>query len=214
MKQLSQEQINNLPEWMTIPDYPSYEVNCRAGLVRNLGTLRVKKPILDTHGYPSVGLHKDGKAWLKSVHRLVANAAFGYYNIPTDGLFACHLDEERHNPRIDNLALATNKENLNFPKAKQRNAEAKRGEKNPNFNKHLSEATRKKISDAQPKKAVAAYKNGKLTLIFNSLRLVNVYGFNSGTVCRCCNGKLKTHKGYVWRFLGTTDTPTAMTVNN
>lgn len=194
---------------MTIPDYPSYEVNCREGLVRNARDLKVKKPILDTHGYPKVNLRKDGETHTKSVHRLVALAAFGYYNISIDGLDVCHLDEERWDARIVNLVLGSRKENSNFPKAKQRKSERLKGKKGYWSNKHLSEATREKISDAQPKKAVAAYKNGKLTLIFNSLRLVNVYGFDCGTVCKCCKGKLKHHKGLEWRYL---DTPTALAV--
>lgn len=209
MVRLSKEQIKNLPEWMSIEGFPNYEVNCRAGLVRNARTLKVKKPRLDTHGYPKVGLCKDSKVHTKSVHRLVANAAFGYYGIPTDGLDVCHLDEERFDARISNLALGSRKENMNFEKAKQRKSERLKGKKGYWFNKHLSEATRKKMSDAQSKKAVAAYKNGTLTLIFNSLRLVNVYGFDCGTVCKCCRGKLKTHKGLEWRYF---DTPTAVAV--
>lgn len=208
MTQLSQEQIKNLPEWMTIEGFPKYEVNCRAGLVRNANTLRVKKSRLGSDGYSCVSLCKYGKVHTKNVHRLIALAAFGYYNISIDGLDVCHLDEERHNPCIDNLALGTAKENSNFPKIKQRKSEAQRGEKGYWFNKHLSEDTRKKISDAQSKKAVAAYKNGTLTLIFNSLKLVNVHGFDSGAVCKCCKGRQKQHKGLEWRYL---DTPTAMT---
>ena len=193
---------------MTIPDYPSYEVNCRAGLVRNARDLKVKKPRLDTHGYPIVGLCKDSKVHTKSVHRLVALAAFGYYNISIDGLDVCHLDEERFDARISNLGLGSRKENMNFEKAKQRKSERQKGKKGYWFNKHLSEATRKKISDAQ-KKAVAAYKNGTLTQIFNSMQLTKVYGFDCGAVSKCCHGKLKTHKGLEWQFL---DTTTAMTV--
>ena len=142
-----------------------YEVNCRAGIIRNARTLRVKKPSLGKNGYPYIGLCKNGIRHINNVHRLVANAAFGYYGIQTDGLLVMHLDEERHKPRIDNLAIGTNKENMNFPKAKQRCCEARKGkhfseetrkklsesrkgEKNPMFGKHLSTETKKKLSDA------------------------------------------------------------------
>lgn len=217
MTRLTEQQIENLPEWMMIPDFPSYEVNCRAGLVRNVSNLRVLKSSLDSNGYPSVRLCKDGKGHTKNVHRLVANASFSFYNISTAGLDVCHLDEERGKPRISNLALGTSKENMNFPKAKQRCSESHKGEKGywfgkrlseetrlkmseANKGKRLSEETRKKLSDAKPKKAVAAYKDGVLTLIFNSLKLVNVYGFNTGLVCSCCKGRKKTYKGYQWRY--------------
>jgi group I intron endonuclease len=227
MKQLNQEQINNLPEWMLVEGFPNYEVNCRKGLVRNTKTLRVLKPSLGNNGYPKVILCEDGKVHTKTVHRTVANAAFSFYNISTEGLFVCHLDEERNDPRIANLALGTNKENMGMPKAKQRNSkskkgkhlsethrkklsEAQKGEKNHMFGKRHSIETKKKLSDAHPKKAVGAYKDGELILTFESIQEAGRNGFNCWHVSSCCNGRLKTYKGYEWRFL---DTPTAMTAS-
>ena len=130
----------------------------------------------------------------KTVHRIVALAAFGYYGISTNGLCVCHLDEERHNPCIDNLALGTSKENSNFEKAKQRYSEAKKGYhhsvesrmKMSEAKRNMSLENRKKMSDAQQKKRVGAYKDGVLTLIFNCVRLTKVYGFNASAVCNCC----------------------------
>lgn len=199
MEKLTKEQIENLPEWMMIPDYPNYEVNCRKGLVRNANTLKVLKPRPNRGGYPIVSQYKDGKLYTKTVHRIIAVTAFHHYGISTDGLLVMHLDEERFDARISNLALGTNKENLNFPKAKQRQSERK-GE-------HRSEATRMKIAEAKRgkpniklSKRVAAYKNGVLTLIFNSFTKVNVYGFCASSVCLCCRGRQKRHKGYEWRY--------------
>ena len=199
MTRLTAQQIENLPEWMMIPDYPSYEVNCREGLIRNASTLMILKPHL-CDGYPQVKLYKDGKMHTKKVHRLVANAAFGCHNISTDGLFVMHLDEERFDARISNLVLGTNKENMNFPKAKQRQSERQRGEKSYWFGKHHCEVTRKKLSEAQPKKRVGAYKDGTLMLIFNCVQLTKVYGFDTSNVCKCCKGKQRVHRGYEWRY--------------
>lgn len=217
MERLTAHQIENLPEWMTIPGYPSYDVNCRAGIVRNSINLRVLKPRLSKNGYPTVILCEDRRHYTKTVHRIVANAAFGYYGIQTDGLCVCHLDEERNDPRIANLALGTNKENMNFEKAKERISDAmkgkhkseehrkklsesRKGEKNHWFGKHLSEGHRKKISEAHPKKAVGAYKNGELIMIFESTMEADRNGFDSSHISACCRGKLRTHKGYEWRF--------------
>lgn len=178
MKQLSQEQISALPEWLPIPDFPSYEVNCRAGLVRNERTMKVLKPNLNNRElYPRVVLTKDGIRYYKNIHRIVANAAFGYYNISTDGLLVMHLDEERNDPRISNLAIGTTKENLNFPKYKQR------------------------ISEATAKKVVGAYKNGELIMVFQSIKEAARNGFNQGDISSCCTGRVRIHKGYQWRFL-------------
>lgn len=219
---------------MTIEGFPKYEVNCREGLVRNAMTLKVLKPSIDGYGYLIVSLYKDGKMHTKRVHRIIALAAFRFYNIPTDSLFVCHLDEEPNDPRIANLALGTNKENLNFEKAKQRNSEshkgkkgywygksrstetrkklseANQGEKAYWYGKHHSKESRKKMSEAAAKRAVGAYKNGELILTFESTKEAGRNGFNQCNVSSCCTGRRRVHKGYQWRFL---DTTTAMAVS-
>lgn len=204
MERLTAQQISTLPEWIPIEGFHNYEVNCREGIVKNSRTLRILKPRLGKNGYPYIGLCKNGKEYTNTVHRLVALTAFGYYNISTDGLFVCHLDEERNDPRIANLALGTNKENMGMPKAKQRNSESKKGEKSYWFGKHKSEEIRKKMSEAQAKKAVGAYKNGELIMTFQSTAEAGKNGFNQGNISSCCTGKLRTHKGFQWRFLDTT----------
>lgn len=186
---LSNEQIEAIPEWLPIEGFPKYEVNCREGLVRNVRTLRVLKANDNGNGYPFGVLSKDGKKFPKNVHRIVANAAFAYYGIQTDGLLVMHLDEERHNPMISNLALGTNKENLNFPKAKQRYSQANKG-------KRRSAETIKKLS-----KRVGAYENGRLIMTFESTQEAGRNGFSQGCVSECCLGNRKNHKGYTWRYL-------------
>lgn len=220
MEKLTKEQIDNLPEWMPVEGFPNYEVNCRAGIIRNIRTLRVLKQNPNKDKYPQVGLYKDGKEYTNRVHRIVANAAFNFYNISTDGLCVCHLDEERHNPRIDNLAIGTIKENLAFPKAKKRLSqshkgykgywlgksfseghrkkisEAITGEKNPLYGKHHSEETIKKMS-----KRVGAYKDGKLIMVFQGTREAGRNGFNPSHISACCTGRRRVHKGYVWKCI-------------
>lgn len=186
---------------MAIEGFPKYEVNCREGIVRNVKRLRVLKPRLGGDGYPKFEMRKDGKLNTKKIHRIVAESAFGYYGIPTDGLLVLHLDETRTNSCIDNLALGTTKENMNFPKYKQRKSKAMTG-------KRHSEDTRKKLSEAlkgKPKiklsKRVGAYKNGELVMEFESTREACRNGFNCSSISKCCSGKLKHHKGYNWKYL-------------
>lgn len=218
MFKLSTRQIIDLPTWLPVEGFPKYEVNCRDGLVRNVKTLKVLKPCQNNTGYHVVNLHKDSKGHTKDVHRIVANAAFGHYNIPTDGLLVMHLDEERHDQRISNLALGTQVENMNFEKAKQRNSEShkgkchseetrkkmsysRKGEKAYWFGKHLCEDTKKKISDAKPKKAVGSYKNGELILKFESISEAGRQGFDCRAVSDCCLGRRRVHKGYTWKYI-------------
>lgn len=204
MERLTTQQIENLPEWMTIEGFPNYEVNCREGIIRNVKTLRVLKPYLGNNGYPKVILCEDRRRHYNHVHRLVALAAFGYYNIPTVGLLVLHLDETRTNSCIDNLALGTQKENMNFEKAKQRCSEATKGKKHYLFGKHHSKETRLKIAEGVKRKLskrVGAYKDGELIMTFQSAQEAGRNGFNCSAVNSCCRAERNTHKGYEWRFI-------------
>lgn len=190
MFKLSERQIIDLPMWLPIESFEGlYEVNCREGIVRNARTLKVLNPSPESNGYPQVGLWKNGKLKPKKVHRIVALTSFKYYGIPTDGLCVCHLDEERHDSRISNLALGSRQENMNFPKFKQRISVIQKG-------KCLSEEAKKKLS-----KRVGAYKDGRLILKFESIMDAHRNDFDGGSICACCKGKLKTHKGYTWKYI-------------
>lgn len=73
------------------------------------------------------------------------------------------------------------------------------------YGKHYSEAVRKKMSDAHNhiKKPVEAIdpKTGLREHYFESSKSAGRFGFHQGHVSECCNGRLKTHHGYVWRFV-------------
>lgn len=203
MVSLSNEQVAGLPDWLPVRDFEGlYEVNCREGLVRSLYTGKILKANPDSDGYPVVNLCKNSKAYTKKVHRIVALTAFEHYGIQTDGLLVMHLDEERFNPKVSNLALGTCKENMAFPKARKRRSEVRSGEKNHMFGKHFSEEHKKKLSDANPKKrVVGAFKEGRLIFKFESTMEAEKNGFNHGHICACCRGKRKHHHGYEWRFI-------------
>lgn len=42
-------------------------------------------------------------------------------------------------------------------------------------------------------------KNGNLIHCYNSIRETKNFGFNSNSVCKCINGQMKTHKGFIWK---------------
>ena len=42
--------------------------------------------------------------------------------------------------------------------------------------------------------------NGNIIKKYNRMCDVVAYGFNTGMVCQCCNGKLKQHKGFLWQY--------------
>jgi hypothetical protein len=98
-------------EWRIIARAPQYEVN-ELGDIRHRDTLRVRKPCVDggpRRGYLRITVKANDK-WLHlDIHRVVAEAFLGAP--PTPRHEVAHLDGNRQNPRLDNLAWKTPKEN-------------------------------------------------------------------------------------------------------
>ena len=104
-------------EWKPIKDYEGlYEVS-NDGRVRRIRFIngshdfeKIKecKQTLNTWGYMTVNLSKNGKSNTKRVHRLVANAFLGDSTLQVD-----HIDGNKQNNRLDNLEYVTPKENTN-----------------------------------------------------------------------------------------------------
>lgn len=99
-------------------------VNGYEGLysVSNLGSVfthgkrsRLLKPGLDTSGYHTVSLYKEGKTLSNSVHRLVALAFVEGYK---EGLQVNHIDENKTNNIIYNLEWVTQQYNMEYSRAK------------------------------------------------------------------------------------------------
>ena len=71
--------------------------------------------------------------------------------------------------------------------------------------KKLSEETKARIGAAQkndPKKskAVQALKDGNVIMEFPSAMEAKRHGFDASAVVKCCRGKWKFYKGYIWRY--------------
>lgn len=104
-------------EWKTIKGYEGlYEVS-NDGRVRrlrfingrhNFEKIKESKQTLNTCGYMTVNLCKNGKSNTKRVHRLVAEAFLGESNLQID-----HIDGNKQNNNLSNLEYVTPKENTN-----------------------------------------------------------------------------------------------------
>lgn len=157
-----------------LPNFSNYTILYNVGLIWSKKSGRFvgsKQP----NGYYQTALTDDnGRVTNGYLHRLIWKAV--YDPIP-EGLQVNHIDEDKSNNRIDNLNLMTCKENNNWGTHNKRIAKSK-------------------------SKPVGAYIGGELKLTFPSAKEVeNLMGFDHSTISKCCRGKLKTHKGFEWRYL-------------
>ena len=101
--------------WLPCPGYEGlYEVS-DLGRMKSLGDrqgrVRILAQGLDSSGYPTVMLTKEGKRGPRTVHRLVALA----FNGDKRNILHCeaaHLDGSRTNNRADNLKWVSHTENM------------------------------------------------------------------------------------------------------
>ena len=165
-------------------DFDKYEVY-PDGRIWSYSHKKFLKPGTDTSGYQIVCLvNNEGKRKMYLVHRVVYEAVTGE-PIPSN-LECNHIDEDKTNCSFSNLNLLTHKENCNF------------GTRNSRAGKANSKAN---TNNTKRSKAVGAFKDGNLVMSFPSINEAQRQGFNSGNVWACCRGKLKSHKGFEWRYL-------------
>ena len=164
--------------WKDIPGYEGkYQVS-NLGRVKSLNYHRTGKEELFTpwknrYGYLLVSLRKDKKKTSYLVHRLVWEAFNG--PIPP-GIQVNHLDECKTRNSLDNLELATPKENANW------------GTRNERIGNKVAQLDT----------------SGKLVNIFNTAReaekSLNILGTS---IIACCRNR-ENHKragGYKWRYV-------------
>ena len=155
-------------------NYDKYEIY-EDGRIWSYSRKKFLKPTTNNRGYQVVCL-VDGngnKKWYY-VHRIVWESVTGS-QIP-EGMQINHISENKTENMISNLELVSPKQNCNY------------GSRNKKIIKSLS-------------KQVGAYKDGKLIMSFSSTNEAGRQGFNQQNVSACCNGKLKHHKGYEWRYI-------------
>ena len=76
------------------------------------------------------------------------------------------------------------------------------GENNPNFGKHFSEESKKKISESKGVNGILQFsKDGKFIAEYPSIREASKQtGCYHGDICKCCKGRLKTCGGFIWKY--------------
>ena len=154
--------------------YDKYEV-FEDGKIWSYSRNKFLKPKTKKDGYQLVNLYdNEGKRKMYQVHRIVYET-FSGSPIP-EGMQCNHISEDKTDNRFCNINLMSPKENCNW-------------------------GTRNKRSAKSRSKQVGALKNDDLVLVFQSTKEAGRQGFNQSNVSACCRGKLKTHKGYTWKYI-------------
>lgn len=105
-------------EWRPVPGYEGLYAVSSDGQVYSLPRIdpnnhpvrgRVLKATPDSHGYPRVSLWRNGSPRNRRVHQLVCEAFLGS---KPDGLEVRHLDDNKLNNHLTNLAYGTTSENV------------------------------------------------------------------------------------------------------
>ncbi len=143
-------------------------------------------------GYLFVWLCKNGKRKSFYIHRLVLFmfAPESFF----DGAEVDHINTDKTDNRIKNLRWATSKENSNNPLTRKKYSESHKDKKH-------SEETKRKMSNTRSRKIIGYSLTSTKVIILQSTRQANKFGFDNGTISKCCNGKLKSHKGFKWYYL-------------
>lgn len=136
---------------------------------------RILKPQREKKtGYLRVGLCRNGKRRFFWIHRMVAET---FIPNPENKPEVNHLDENKTNNAVENLSWCTGKENVNWGTGIERAAASKS----------------KPVLAVDPSTGVVA-------LEFPSGKEAQRNGFSAVAISNCCRGKLKTHRGFEWRF--------------
>lgn len=188
-----------IEKWKPVDGWSLYEVSDK-GRVRSKDRLvrcgkgyaikkgRVLRLMIDDFGYPRVELKQNGASKKERVHRLVCKA---FVPNPLNKPCVNHIDNNPSNNCAENLEWVTHKENTGWMVAQGRATRTKTWL--ANLHKAQKERQYKPVRGTNIKTSEI--------IECECVNHVTQYGFSAGCVSECCNGKMKTHKGYTWEFI-------------
>ena len=173
--------------WKTIENYEDYEISS-SGIIRRIrydnpgNNTQYKIPYyikynIDKDGYLRCALSKKGKTKSYFVHRLVIQAfKKNLENKPCVN----HIDGNKENNDISNLEYVTVREN----------------------NLHALKLGLRDMKNNKLSKEVFQYdlEGNLINKYKSSADAGRKNNFNSSHVRDCCRGRLKTYKGFIWKY--------------
>lgn len=174
-----------IEEWRDAPGFEELYLVSNLGRVKsverfkrnNAGTqfvnerLRVLTP--DKDGYLRVCLSKDGLHYLKSVHRLVAEA---FIPNPDNLPVINHKNEDKQDNRVENLEWCTVKYNTNYGNGMR------------------------KMAISQGRAVLQLYNGHVVEEFYSTQEASRRTGIPQVNIYKVCVGERRTAGGYEWRF--------------
>lgn len=155
---------------------------------RRTGREEVMTPGETTYGYFRVELWKNGEYKKCSVHRLVAET---FLDNPENKPYVNHKIEGDEGKKI-NMVIFNEDGTVNKEKT---TIEWCTPKENNDYGTH-----NERVAKAKSKKVLQLSLDGELIREWESIKECGLNGFCRSAVSECCNGKRKTHKGYIFQF--------------
>lgn len=167
-------------EWRTViydgVTYENYEVSSHGRVRSDKGRkTKILKQIEDKGGYLFVNLYKNKKCKYCYVHRCVA---ITFIPNPENKTTVNHINENKHDNRVENLEWATYKE------------QATHGTRTERMTKTKTNVNGKRVRCIET------------GVIYNStMEVERQTGLAQASISRCCNGRQKTCGKLHWEFI-------------
>jgi len=190
--------------WKDIKGFENYQIS-NTGLIKK-GDL-ILKPF-ENEGYDRILLTNGSIKSKKLIHRIVAEH---FILNPLNKPQVNHKDCNKKNNNVDNLEWVTNKENVqhaiqNIPNRKKQLQDdmSKIGKM---YGRQNSLNSRKPI--------LQLTLGGNLIKQYESARQASSeLNISYKCISKCCNGKLKTYKNFIWKFANEEGVSTIERINN
>ena len=158
--------------FVKIEGFENYEVS-NLGKVRNIKSGIMLKPWITKDGYLRHCLYKHNKRKNLLLHRIIATA---FIDNPEAKPQVNHIDENKLNNDLSNLEWCTERENA------------------------IHGTRTKRVAEKLSQKVIQLDLNDNVLNEFESMtQAEQETGVSRRSIGRCCNGKLKSSRGFKWR---------------